>query len=361
MVDLSLFFEVAHDSSHNNYKKMFDEAVEQAVFADKLGYHAAWFTEHHFLPGFSESSAPETILAYLAAKTENIRLGHGVTLLPFSINHPARVAERVATLDILSGGRVNWGGGRSIALAELGAFGVEAEQSRAEWEEALRVIPKMWTQETFEWKSDLFEFPARQVTPKPLQTPHPPVYVAATQPATCQFAGENGLGALAFGIQPSDAGNFVEIYKKAAENPTPITEVTTNRFSAMVVGMCLDDDDEAFATAGADFKQYVQYTKELYAPWKDQAPPSYSWYVENFQKVIEHVESTDIHDLVGQGAAAIGNAERCAGVLQTLIDGGVDEIILFMETFTAPHEKVMKSIENFKTKVEPLLKPRQTA
>jgi alkanesulfonate monooxygenase SsuD/methylene tetrahydromethanopterin reductase-like flavin-dependent oxidoreductase (luciferase family) len=361
VVDISLFMELAHDSSSDNIKKVYDEATEQIVLADELGYRTVWFTEHHFLPGFSESSAPEVFLGYIAGRTKRIRLGHGVVLLPFNINHPARVAERAATLDLLSGGRVEWGGGRSIAQAELGAFGVDADESRIQWEEALRVIPKMWTRETFEWDSELLKFPSRNVTPKPLQKPHPPMYVAATQPATCEFAGRNGLGALAFGIQPSESGSFVEIYKKAAENPEPIGEFAINRFNAMITTLCLDDDREAFEVQGGNYKRYIEYTKDLYAPWKDKAPPSYEWYVRNFQKVIEHVESVSVEDLVEEGGAAIGNPERVARVLQQLVDGGVDEIMFFMQSFTTPHDKIMRSIELIAKEVVPLLKPRQAA
>src|SRR6266481_4195396 len=138
------------------------------MLADQLGYRAVWFTEHHFLPGFSYSSSPELVLAHLAAKTKNIRLGHSIVLLPFRINHPARVAERIAVLDILSNGRVEFGGGRAISESELSAFGVNPDDTRAQWEEALRIIPKMWTQETCKWDSPTRPRPERTIVPKPV-------------------------------------------------------------------------------------------------------------------------------------------------------------------------------------------------
>src|SRR5436309_9862174 len=115
-------------------KRTFDQCVEQVLLADQLGYKGVWFTEHHFLPGFSYSSAPELVLSHLAAKTKNIRLGHGIVLLPFRINHPLRVAERIATLDVLSNGRVDFGGGRAISESELSGFKVDPEVTRAQWE-----------------------------------------------------------------------------------------------------------------------------------------------------------------------------------------------------------------------------------
>ena len=134
-MDLSLMYEINtvdpddRDEVHQRYREM----VEQVELADKLGFRTAWFTEHHFLPGLSHSSASEVTLSYLAGRTKDIRLGHAVTLLPHAINHPLRVAERVATLDLLSGGRVEFGGGRSITVAELLAFGIQPEDSRSQY------------------------------------------------------------------------------------------------------------------------------------------------------------------------------------------------------------------------------------
>src|SRR5208283_1548843 len=133
------------------------------------GYRAVWLTEHHFLPGFSFSSAPELLLTLAASRTTRIRLGHAIVLLPFAINHPLRVAERIATLDVLSGGRVEFGGGRAISESELSAFGVDPDDTRPQWEESLSVLPKIWTQETFQYESPTLRIPARQVVPKPVQ------------------------------------------------------------------------------------------------------------------------------------------------------------------------------------------------
>ena len=169
-MDLSLFFELeTSDLSEASVKRIFEQCVEQTMLADQLGYRSVWFTEHHFLPGFSYSSSPELVLAHLAAKTKNIRLGHGIVLLPFRINHPLRVAERIATLDLLSNGRVEFGGGRAISESELSAFGVDPDDTRPQWEEALSILPKMWTHENFHYESETLLVPERQVVPKPVQ------------------------------------------------------------------------------------------------------------------------------------------------------------------------------------------------
>src|ERR1700751_4381523 len=171
-------------------KRSCDECLEQTMLADRLGYKGVWFTEHHFLPGFSYSSSPELVLAHLAARTKNIRLGHGIVLLPFHINHPLGVADRIATLDLLSNGRVEFGGGRAISESELSGFEVDPDDTRRQWEESLSILPRIWTQETFEYQSPTLKTPARRVVPKPVQKPHPPMWVAATQPATLEFAGD---------------------------------------------------------------------------------------------------------------------------------------------------------------------------
>ena len=179
---------------------IYQQATEQVKLADRLGYHSVWTVEHHFLNEWSYSSAPEVWYGALSQVTSRIRLGHGICLLPIPFNHPVRVAERIAVLDIMSNGRVEFGSGRSITEQELGGFQVNPEDSRAMWEEAVAAIPKMWMQETFSHDGKFFKMPEREVIPKPIQKPHPPMWVAATQPSTWEIAGQKGIGALGFGI-----------------------------------------------------------------------------------------------------------------------------------------------------------------
>src|SRR5262247_874115 len=132
--------------------ELFRNCVDQVVLADELGYHGIWEVEHHGLYEYSHSSAPEIFLAFVAARTRRIRLGHGVTLLPYRYNHPIRIAERIATLDILSGGRVNWGSGKSSSLVEQDAFENDKKTLHEQWLEAVRIIPKMWKADVFEYR-----------------------------------------------------------------------------------------------------------------------------------------------------------------------------------------------------------------
>src|SRR5438309_8409557 len=127
--------------------RLLSDALEQVELADKLGFHAVWEVEHHFLEEYSHSSAPEVFLAAASQRTKNIRLGHGIVQTPPPFNHPARIAERIATLDLVSSGRVDFGTGEASSEAELGGFGIEPSEKRAMWEEGLRVALRCLTEE----------------------------------------------------------------------------------------------------------------------------------------------------------------------------------------------------------------------
>ena len=160
-------------------QQAYREALEQIKLADKLGFHTTWHVEHHFREGRSHSPAPEVLIGALSQCTENLRLGFGVTLMPHAFMPPMRVAEKVATADILSNGRVEWGTGRSTPMEQT-AFGVDREASREQWQEAIEAVVGMWESEYFEFHGKYLDFPRRMVTPKPVQDPHPPCWMAAT-------------------------------------------------------------------------------------------------------------------------------------------------------------------------------------
>ena len=357
-MDLSLIYELeTGDTSPAGIKRVYKECIEQVKLADELGYRAVWFTEHHFLPSFSYSSAPEVFLAALARETRNIRLGHGIVLLPFRINHPLRVAERVAVLDIVSNGRVDFGGGRAISESEVTAFGVHPDETRPQWEEALRMLPQMWTQKTFSWDSKTLPIPPRQVVPKPLQKPHPPMWVACTQPATVEFAGSHGLGALAFGVGTGQSNDYVRLYREKIKNCTPIGKFVNNRFALWVHTLCADTDKKAMELQAPNYTAYGDYVRQLFAPWIDGKPPkSYEWFMNYYRELQETMKNTTVEDIVKAGGACIGSVETCHKVLQFVADAGVDEALLFMQSFTTPHKDIMRSIELLAKQVKPKIK-----
>src|ERR671919_515146 len=177
----SLFYEhqLPRPWSEESERRLLEDALEQIMVAKRAGFDRIWEVEHHFLEEYSHSSAPEVFLAAASQRTERIRLGHGIVQLPHAVNHPARVAERIATLDLVSGGRVDFGTGESSSAAELGGFGVDRTQKRAMWEDAIEAIAHMFVEDPFAgWESRYLRMPPRNVVPKPVQKPHPPLWGA---------------------------------------------------------------------------------------------------------------------------------------------------------------------------------------
>src|ERR1700755_1613895 len=195
-------------------RQLYQNALTQVELADRLGYDYAWEVEHHFLEEYSHSPAPEVFLGAASQRTRNIRLGHGIVQL--TTNHPARVAERVSTLDLLSHGRVELGSGEGSSVTELHPFERRFRDKRLVWEDAVRALIPMFKDGGCEYHGEYFDFPLRNVLPKPKQKPHPPLWVACSQLETIQMAGRRGLGALAFQFISADAARaWVHAYYNA--------------------------------------------------------------------------------------------------------------------------------------------------
>src|SRR5262245_11059507 len=250
-----LLYELQTPKPHDERSewRSYKEALEQIVLADRLGYDTVWAVEHHFLTEFAHCSAPEVFLAAASQRTSRIRLGHGVTLLPHRFNHPIRVAERVAALDLLSNGRVEFGTGRSSQFEQAG-FEIDTAQSRDMWQESLEIIPRMWTEDPFEYQGRFVSIPARSVIPKPLQQPHPPIWCAATSPATWELAGRNGIGILGLTIFVSvpQLADRVRAYRAALRDARPVGKFINDRVGAFTIVHVADTQAEAVANGGAD-------------------------------------------------------------------------------------------------------------
>ena len=195
--------------------KLLKDALEQVELADKLGFDYVWEVEHHFLEEYSHSSAPEVFLAACSQRTRRIRLGHGIVALPHQYNHPFRVAERIANLDLVSDGRVEFGTGETSSESELVAFGIERETKRERWAEALEAITRMFAEAPFAgWDGKAIpSMPVRNVVPKPFQKPHPPLWVACSRRETIHLAAEKGIAALSFSfVEAAEAKDWVDDY-----------------------------------------------------------------------------------------------------------------------------------------------------
>lgn len=346
------------DDQVNEYN-IYHQALDQIELADKVGFDYAWEVEHHFLVEYSHSSAPEVFLAAASQRTKNIRLGQGIALLPNPFNHPIRVAERAAALDIVSGGRFDLGTGRSVTEQELGGFGIDPADSRPMWEEAIQMIPKMWQTESFSWEGDYFVVPPRNVLPKPVQKPHPPLWMACTQPESFRIAGSKGLGALSFGfIAPGVLEATLQMYREASKNAEPVGAFVNNQFAATTFGCVAPTDEEAieFGKPAAEFFQ--ESLGILFVPWAKakNVPATYQYYSTLAQMVEERLAQGDggrFEEGMDSGALLVGTPERARKVVQNYVDAGVDQLILMVQAGRIPHEKCMQTIKLFGEEVIP--------
>ena len=239
--------------------ELFQNALDQVELADKLKYDTAWMVEHHFLEEYSHASSPSVFLGAASQRTKNIRLAHGIFQL--TTNHPAKVAAHVANLDLLSRGRVEFGMGESASSTELDPFGVKFEDKRAIWEDAVRCLIPMFKDQPWEYNGPHFQFPWRNVVPKPLQKPHPPLWVACSQLDTIEYAGTRGMGALGFQFVSADAAHaWVHAYYNAVtKRLDKLCDYAINPNIALVsYFMCAKTDEEARKRAeGLTFFQFA--------------------------------------------------------------------------------------------------------
>ena len=362
------------------------ETMEQCILADEVGFDYLWFVEHHFLTGFSASPCPDLVYAALSQRTKQIRLGLGVVILPY--HHPNRVAERVAMLDHLSEGRVDFGTGRS-APYELTGMGIDPRDSREMWEESLSMVPQIWQSDWFSYEGKFWQVPERQVLPKPYQEPHPPIWVAALQPATYDIAAEKGIGVLSFGSSaPTSLEPYVKAYKEKVKQANPVGGFVNNQWASSTLGVCLEDDRKAKEMGAQSLKNffgpdrpYVQGQKDVYAQlldkWggvPDHLKANFSRYVDvdadeevkedaldySGGSAIAHRiwSDLDADTLCDRGVVIAGNPDSCIEALKKHEAIGIDQMMIMMQTETVPHEQVMESIELFGKYVIPEFKRR---
>src|ERR671932_1824819 len=270
------------EEEHSEHRLMKD-ALEQVELADRLGIDCVWEVEHRFLEEYSHSSAPEVFLAAASQRTERIRLGHGIVQLPPAFNHPARIAERAATLDLISGGRLELGTGEASSQAELGGFGVEREQKRAQWEECLDAVARMFVEEPFAGLDGKFvRMPPRNVMPKPKQKPHPPLWVACSRRDTILLAARKGLGALSFSfVEPEAAKEWVDEYYALIESEECVPAgFAVNPSFAVVLPMMCHEDEATAIERGIDGAHFFGYSLAHYYVFGEHRPGRTNLYEE---------------------------------------------------------------------------------
>jgi len=332
--------------------QLIKNSLQQIELADKLGYDYAWEVEHHFLEEYSHSSAPEVFLAAASQRTENIRLGHGIIQL--TTNHPARVAERVATLDLVSDGRVEMGLGEGSSTTELHPFNLKFRDKRDVWEDAVRCTLPMMYNHGWEYDGEFFHFPKRAVIPKPLQKPHPPLWIACSQLDTIKYSAHRGMGALCFKfVNLAAAEAWVNAYYNTfIHHQEKLTDYQSNPNIAVVAGfMCAETDEEAWQKA--DGWTFFQFALQLYGKEGPFEPGGV-----NFWERYQEWKQTP----AGQkrsGSELIGSPDTIRQRLKELEDANVDQVILLNQAGKNTHQDICQSLELFANEVMPEFKARE--
>jgi len=353
----AVFYEIPVTPPFTREKEQaaFKNTLEQAVLADRMGFHAFWTVEHHFLEEFSHCSNPEVLYGAVAARTENIRIGYGVRLTPRPYNHPVRSAESAAVLDLLSDGRVDFGTGRSSTRLELEGFGIHPDETRGMWQEAVQHIVGCWTNEHYEFEGEYWQMPRRRVQPKPLQTPHPPVFGATGSDSGHQMMGELGLGLCSFGVglPPEDLKRRIDIYRAAvAKCEKPLTRFVNNRAAAFTMVNCAPTSQQSYDASKDSFTWYTKRAAELVtsvAVWLDEMKRELGTY--DYLREAQTIVDSGAHDLVNfdylkdANAVIVGDPDEVIQRCKAYEEAGVDLLLCLLNPHDVSHEDCMQTIE----------------
>ena len=339
--------------------RLFHEALEQVVLADRLGFDYAWEVEHHFLDEYSHASSPEIFLSFAAARTKNIRVGHGIRQVIPNYNHPARTAEGIASLDLLSNGRLDFGIGEGATRLELGGFNIPAREKRAMALEAAEQVANMLVLEPYPgFEGKYFSMPCRNVVPKPFQKPHPPMWMACTNRDTIKIAARNGLGALSFSfINPEEARTWSEIYYGIikSEECVPIGHFV-NPNIAIVSNFSLHRDRAEAIRRGHEGFEFFSYAMNALVA-HDTVPGRTNLWGEYLKQRGDRTEQI-IRESKQQGyrKSGIGTPDDMKVHLRSFQETGIDQVIFMQQAGRNKHEHICESLELFASEVMPEFK-----
>jgi alkanesulfonate monooxygenase SsuD/methylene tetrahydromethanopterin reductase-like flavin-dependent oxidoreductase (luciferase family) len=341
------------------------EALEQIPYAEEQGFASVWFSEHHFRPVWSHNSAPDLTLAAISQRTSRIRLGVGVVLAP--IHHPLHVAARMATLDILSRGRVDVGLGRTGYPYQLTPFGTDLPDSRGMWQEFAEILPRIWTQDEVSYDGAYFQIPRREVLPKPVQRPHPPLWSACGSDETARLTGSLGMGGL-FGSEggPDRVGQLMALYQAALRTAPPAAIELAPRTALMTAGYC-HEDPKVVAQRGTELVTwYIEQQRErARLVWRDYdpatVPPDYQGYYARDRRLAEgpHPGEPTPQQVREEGSKfCVGTPADCIRFLESYEALGIEEVFLLCAVGPAGHQEVMNTIRLFGEEIIPHFEAR---
>ena len=346
-------------------QKLFQDALDQVELADKLGIDYAWEVEHHFLEEYSHSSAPEIFLAAASQRTKNIRLGHGIRQVLTNYNHPARTAECIATLDLVSNGRVDFGTGESSAILELGGFDIPVESKREQYLEATEQICNMLVMDPYPgYEGKYFSMPCRNIVPKSIQKPHPPLWVACSNRETIKMAARLGIGALTFAfVDPLEAKHWVDEYYSIIKSDecVPIGHAV-NANICMVTSFSLHQDRSEAIRRGLEGFEFFGYALGSLYGFGEHKPGRMNLFKEfremrNKQLIDSPI---DMSQALAAERGGIGTPDDMRVHLKKFEDVGVDQVTFIQQAGMNQHEHICESLELFAAEVMPEFKARNS-
>ena len=331
------------DPEHAEHNRLMDE-VAWVQAADRAGFKYTWATEHHFLKEYSHLSANESFLAYVAALTTNIHVGTGIFNVTPPVNHPARVAERVAMIDHLSGGRFEFGMGRGSSTTEQRGFGIhDPELTKEMFDEVVPEFKKMWRSAEYSFEGRFFSMPPRTVLPKPFTTPHPPMWVAAGSPSTFEKAARMGLGVLCFTMgSPESLAPLIETYKKEILNAEPVGEYVNDNVMVTSQMLCLEDGQRARDIA---CNMTSGYQNSLVFHYLDTFPKPAG--IPVWPDLIPEPTPEGLERQIAAGTVTIGTPEECERAVKAYASVGADQLVFGMLSTTMPIEVAIEAVETF--------------
>ena len=342
------------------------EMMDQIVLAEELGFESVWIADHQFRTEWSHSSAPDVTLAAISQRTSRMRLGIAVAVPP--VQHPLHIAARTATLDIVSNGRVDLGVGRSGYPYQMAAFGTDLGNATGMVDEALEIIPRAWTEGEFSYQGKFYDIPPREVHPKPVQQPHPPMWLGCSQEETFRKAGELGLGCLAMsGGGPDRLTQHITTYRDGIRNAQPVGKLVHDKVSISTLAICAETRQKA-QERGAEIIDWYRHQQSLrdVRVWQEQdptnVPADYQWHYQR-STATDSPKRDEISSLeqIKQGRYCIGDPDDCLRYLEQYTPTGVDEIMPLFQIGPMAHEEVMETLRLFGKHVIPnLSQPEQT-
>jgi natural product biosynthesis luciferase-like monooxygenase protein len=333
-------------------QQIVDEQFDIMRRAEEFGFDSVWPAEHHFSE-YGYCASPSVTLAALASCTERIRLGTGVVVLP--LNHPVRVAEEYAMIDLLSHGRVELGLGRGYQPHEFAGYGVEQARSRDIFREGVEVIRRAWTEERFSFEGEFYRFENLSVRPKPVQEPHPPMWMASLSPETFEICGRYGFNLMCapvFGFDVNQGAAQIEQWRQALRDHG--RDPASHRVAALVMTYVADTTEKALSDFREPVMWYFHTFAHYIAPPKGQAAvPTYGFYTQ----ARDLLEVVDWDTVVGIGAVVCGSPEQVTDRLGKIAElCGITDMLTWTRIGGLEHEKVLRSMELMAEHVMPALR-----